>query len=256
MSDNDLVLNEFEKIIPSFNDSPYERILAIGDIHGKFDKFQSLWNKLEVTDKDLVIFLGDYIDRGESVADVLQWILINSKKKNFIFLRGNHEQFMLNSFDEKNHDEFFNTWITNGGAETLMGLKASTTRLNTKHVLKFFETLPIGFYMEVGKRKYFFCHAGVRNGIPLDQQSAEDLLWIRYEFLDNYDGEEIIIVGHTKVQDFSNLEGKPLIPEGKTPIPMKVPNRNIVMMDTGPYLLDGKMSCLDILSGKIWLSDD
>ena len=249
MSDNDLVLNEFEKIIPSFNDSPYERILAIGDIHGKFDKFQSLWNKLEVTDKDLVIFLGDYIDRGESVADVLQWILINSKKKNFIFLRGNHEQFMLNSFDKKNHDEFFNTWITNGGAETLMGLKASTTRLNTKHVLKFFETLPIGFYMEVGKRKYFFCHAGVRNGIPLDQQSAEDLLWIRYEFLDNYDGEEIIIVGHTKVQKFFDFEGK-------TPIPIKVPNRNIVMMDTGPYLPDGKMSCLDILSGKIWLSDD
>lgn len=249
MSDNDLVLNEFEKIIPSFNDSPYERILAIGDIHGKFDKFQSLWNKLEVTDKDLVIFLGDYIDRGESVADVLQWILINSKKKNFIFLRGNHEQFMLNSFDEKKHDEFFYTWITNGGAETLMGLKASITRLNTKHVLKFFETLPIGFYMEVGKRKYFFCHAGVRNGIPLDQQSAEDLLWIRYEFLDNYDGEETIIVGHTKVQKFFDFEGK-------TPIPMKVPNRNIVMMDTGPYLPDGKMSCLDILSGKIWISDD
>lgn len=80
------------------NDSLYERLITIGDVHGKFSKFQSLMKKVADTDNDLVIFLGDYIDRGDHVSDVLKWIMEHKDKKNFVFLRGNHEQMMLDAF--------------------------------------------------------------------------------------------------------------------------------------------------------------
>ena len=70
MSEN--FINNAEEIIPPVNDTPYKRILAVGDIHGKFNALKSLWKKLHVTDDDLVIFLGDYVDRGEGIANVLK----------------------------------------------------------------------------------------------------------------------------------------------------------------------------------------
>ena len=57
MQDN----QNLREIIPPVNDSPYKRILVIGDVHAAYNKLQSLWKKLSVTDNDLVIFLGDYL---------------------------------------------------------------------------------------------------------------------------------------------------------------------------------------------------
>ena len=54
-------INSAQEIVPLVNDSPYKRILVIGDMHATYDKLLSLWKKLDVTDEDLVIFLGDYL---------------------------------------------------------------------------------------------------------------------------------------------------------------------------------------------------
>ena len=108
-------VNGMETIIPLKNDSPYKKIFVVADIHGCFDKLMSLWKKLEVTDNNLVIFLGDYIDRGAQVAETIKWILEQSKKENFIFLRGNHEQMMLDTF-QRRMDKL--TWLFNGGQAT------------------------------------------------------------------------------------------------------------------------------------------
>ncbi len=61
MSEKKFFINDAEKIIPAVNDSPYKRILAIGDVHAAFDKLLSLWEKISVTEDDLVVFLGDYL---------------------------------------------------------------------------------------------------------------------------------------------------------------------------------------------------
>ena len=95
-----------EKLIPQKNDSPYQRILTIGDIYGCRYKVMSLWEKLNVTDKDLCIFLGDYIDRGNNVAETLEWLIEQSAKENFIFLAGNQERMVIDAF--KNDCELLN----------------------------------------------------------------------------------------------------------------------------------------------------
>ena len=259
-----------KKILPPVNDSPYKRIIAVGDIHGKFKRFMSLWKKLYVTDEDLIIFLGDYVDRGESVAEVLERVMIH-KKKNFIFLRGNHEQMMLEAFrDDRDFLEEIldgkiksltnrevmkyqaaTLWIINGGQQTLAGINILRRKkfFDLDYLMNFVEGLPLSHTLEIGGRKYFFCHAGVKPGIPLEEQRQEDLLWIREKFFDNYDGDEVIISGHSPLQAYFDFEGEP-------PRPIKLPDKNILMVDTGSFMPDGKISGVDILSGQYWQSSD
>ena len=99
-------------LIPAVNDSPYKRIFSFGDIHGCFDKLTSLLDKVCLNEEDLAIFVGDFIDRGDNVADTLKGVIEQSKKKNFIFLRGNHEQMLLDTFHKRMNKL---TWAFNGG---------------------------------------------------------------------------------------------------------------------------------------------
>ena len=103
------------------SDKNYKRILVIGDIHGHYKKFISLYKKLEVTDDDLVIYLGDYIDRGPvgETAYVLDFMMREVEKNNVIALRGNHEQMMLDFF---NNGDF--NWLFNGGDKTGADIKS------------------------------------------------------------------------------------------------------------------------------------
>ena len=286
-------LNGMEEIIPHKNDTPYRHAWAIGDLHGCFDKFMSLWSKLSVTDDDLVIFLGDYIDRGDKVGETLPWVMEQSKKKNFVFLAGNHEQMMLESFHEDRElmdqilsgekiqltdrdikeNEATTFWISNGGHKTINAL----LRLQQKNkfivdeVLEFIGELPLSHTIEIDGRKYFLAHAGVRPGIELEEQSTTDLLWIRKEFFHKsrgYNGKDVIIVGHTPTQRLSRrdkaravymtVEDKFLIghvkPEERfeNNKPFKIPNRNILMVDTGSWRRC--ISAVDIISGNYFRS--
>ena len=101
MTEKNFFINNAEEIIPSKNDSPFKRILVIGDVHAAFDKLTSLWKKLAVTENDLVIFLGDYLyGLGDKNIQTLHWLLEHKKRKNIIFLRGNvDETYIHHLFD-------------------------------------------------------------------------------------------------------------------------------------------------------------
>lgn len=232
-------VHDFGNLVPSKNDTPYKRILAIGDIHGEFTKLMSLWEKIKVSDDDLIIFLGDYIDRGSEVDKVLNWAMDLNQKKNIIFLRGNHEQMMLNA------DEFISSslfWLRNGGNKTRAAIKDEQFN---KKVLDFAKSLPLSYKIEIVGRIYFFCHAGIDVNKNLDEQDEESLLWSREEFFNNYEGEAVIVSGHSPVQYFfTESEGKPF----------RVPNRNVLMLDTWSFKEFGCISCVDILSGEFWQS--
>jgi len=217
----------------------YKRILAIGDIHGEWDKFMSLYEKIHFNPaEDLLIFLGDYIDRGPKPLHVLDWMYEHRNEKNMIMLRGNHEQMMLDYYDYDNK-----LWVFNGGDK---GRKALAKQKENvfKDCLDFVQNLPLYHHMTYKGKEMFFCHAGVLPGIPLDEQDERDLLWIREEFYDVYDGDALVVVGHTPVTylDFP-------------PEPLFFKDRNIVMVDTGSFMEDGFISCVDILSGKFVQSD-
>lgn len=248
MSSEKFFINNANEIIPPVNDSPYERIITVGDVHGKFAKLRSLLKKVSVTDKDLVILLGDYIDRGEGIADVLKWVMEHKDKSNYVFLRGNHEQMMLDAFKYSGAERI--SWIINGGKATIFALR----ELNSKQIvpfndiLNFMESLPLSYSIEVGGRRYFACHAGVDPAKPLDKQDEDFLLWARGEFFNFYDGDDVIISGHSPVEHYFDYDAN-------NPRPIKVPGRNIVMTDTGSYRRNGRISAVDLLSGQYWQSN-
>ena len=209
------------------------KIFAIGDIHGMKNEIMSLIKKLPLFPEDLVIFLGDYIDRGYDSKGTIDFLLFFKKKHpNVIFLKGNHEDMLL-SYINREFNE--NIYFFNGGEKTLKSYNIPSTEypyakqyIPEEH-LNFLRNLPL--YYE--KNEYLFVHAGLRAGIPLDMQNPEDLLWIREEFIySEEDFGKIVIFGHT------------VFPE---PLIMK----NKIGIDTG-IVFGGKLTALELPTIKFY----
>ncbi len=167
------------------------RLIAVGDIHGEIDKLNSLLEKLDLTKSDTVVFLGDYIDRGKNPKLVVEKLIELSKETNCIFLKGNHEDMMLKILETRNYDDIEH-WLLSGGISTYDSYGDFPAIFNTHRA--FFENLK-PYYMT---DKYFFVHAGINPDKPLDEQTDDDLYWIREEFYRKpHPLKQKIIFGHT-----------------------------------------------------------
>ena len=171
---------------------------AIGDIHGSYTMLVNLLKHCNSHCGSNVahfVFVGDYVDRGGRSRDVVN-LLIEAQSvapEQFVCLRGNHEEMLISS--SKNVNEAM--WLENGGQKTLDSYGvARAEEIPTEH-LAWFKNLPLAF--SDGGR--FFVHAGIRPGIPLDQQQKDVMLWIREPFLsDPRDHGHYIVHGHTPVE--------------------------------------------------------
>ena len=231
----------------------YKRILAIGDIHGKYQKLSSVFNKINFNaESDFLILLGDYVDRGEENLHCLQWAMKISELPNVIALRGNHEQMMLNFY--VNGDYASTIWLPNGGKKTKAELDewSKTDPDFLGKALKFIQARPLYYRMFIGQQEYIFCHAGLLPGVPIEQQSEDHLLWIRDEFYYHYNGTAEVVVGHTPTPYLGKLPGSP---NQDSYLPVRMANK-ITMLDTGSFLPKGRITCMDILSGDFWQSDN
>jgi serine/threonine protein phosphatase 1 len=209
------------------------RILAIGDIHGCSLRLKQLLDLIKVDPfADTLIFIGDYLDRGPDAREVIHTLLhIKENFSNVICLRGNHEAMFLDFYLEGRNEELF---LYNGGWSTLTsyGLALADARAGTgfpESHLRFLTSLPHFYEME----EYLFVHAGLRPGIPLVEQLPEDLLWIRYEFIESdWDFGRTVVFGHTPFSE-------PLI------------DRNKIGIDTGA-VYGGCLTCIEVPSLKIY----
>ena len=195
------------------------RVYAVGDIHGRLDLFQQLLRQLEAdvgsrgSRPTRIVLLGDLIDRGPHSREVLELarLIQRNNQGRVVVLCGNHEELLLASAD--GHADAQRLWLECGGDATLRNygldpvefVKLSPEKRAftlQKHVgpdmLCWLAGLPT--YWRNGD--YFFCHAGVRPGVPLENQRREDLLWIRREFLESQSHHGAVIVhGHCEVGD-------------------------------------------------------
>ncbi|MGD9649876.1 MAG: metallophosphoesterase family protein, partial [Dongiaceae bacterium] len=152
----------------------------------------------------LLIFLGDYIDRGGNSANVLRRLtqpLLPGFEQ--VALRGNHEQMMLNFLMGNGGDEWL--FPPNGAGPTFASygidirqepekLRRALKAAAPREAQNFLSGLPL--YFSLGG--YFFVHAGVNPNHPLDQQYEHDMLWIREPFLSSAQEYGALIVhGHT-----------------------------------------------------------
>lgn len=229
----------------------YSRVLAIGDVHGMYEKLIKLMDKIRFNpDEDLLIFLGDYIDRGPDPGRCLQYIFALQQQYPdvVVCLMGNHEVMMSSYFMQKRGSynnlivDYAGSWLDNGGLETLKQLDEMDA--DTKEeLLQWVMNLPVKYQYQ----DYFFCHAGVDPDVTLAVQNEFDMLWRRQQWWEQYKGEETLVVGHTPVQKVMKLTGK----ERRTPKPLFLAN-HVIMCDTGAYMSGGKLSCVDVLAGKVW----
>jgi len=192
-------------------------VYAVGDIHGHLDALQPLIGKLtddqarsRPAERPLLVFLGDYVDRGPDSRGVIEAILALEAGGAFevVALKGNHEDALLRFLADPG---FGPNWLMNWGETTLrsygvrppaLGAEAAeTARVQAQLLAALPQTHRVfldRLAVSVSVGDYLFVHAGVRPGVALASQDDQDLIWIRYEFLESdADFGKVVVHGHT-----------------------------------------------------------
>lgn len=190
------------------------RVYAIGDIHGRASLLDRMLDAIAedakgfAGDRIIEVFLGDYIDRGMESRQVIDRLLTAPLPGHErVCLMGNHEETLLRFLEEP---DILRDWSQHGGFATLAsydvpvpanmspltwrGMQAAFRQNFPEKHERFLRHLRLSY--ELGD--YFFVHAGVRPGVPLEAQQVEDCLWIREEFT-GYEGhfDQYIVHGHS-----------------------------------------------------------
>ena len=211
---------------------PEQPFLAVGDLHGRADLLLELDQLIEKTFPGWpIVFLGDYIDRGEDSRSVLQLLMSVSPAGNppVTCLMGNHERMLLDFIDAPSQSA--RRWIRNGGLQTLasFGVSLRQERLNDASAMnatrdQLVEAMGAEMVDWLNERplswqngNVWAVHAGTKPSEPMGSQKPQHLLWGHPDFpnITRHDGQWIVH-GHTIVE---------------TP----VADRGRIAVDTGAY---------------------
>lgn len=170
-------------------------LIAIGDIHGCLKTFDLLWGRLNPSPEDHVVFVGDYIDRGPRSRAVIDRMLELRETHDCVFLRGNHEQFMLDYLRSGS----VNLWNQNGGLATLRSYNGNHTGADIPDEHAAFVRNTRLYYETDG---FFFVHAGLKPHLSIEdnkQRFGEDtFLWERSHMkAGQLAWEKPVVCGHT-----------------------------------------------------------
>ena len=210
------------------------RTVVVGDIHGCYVELKDLISSLEENgkynkDTDKLIFLGDYVDRGEDSRSVIKFIRdMQKNNSNVIALMGNHEDMLLHYINGV--DDY---WTFNGCEATIKSYSGFADQLTDD--IAWMRTLPL--YHE--DEHFIYVHAGVDVNKPIDQQDKETLLWIRDSFVFNRkEYYKQVVFGHTPTMNLNGIN-KPIYTYA-----------NNIAMDTG-CVYGGALSALIIEDGDV-----
>lgn len=246
----------------------YRRVLAVGDIHGEYQKLLTLYDKIKFNPvEDLLVFLGDYIDRGpESLKCLLfVWKLKLKYPERVVVLLGNHEAMLMEYFSHARDARWGmpiggmwdcaadDTWKKyNGGASTAREIRRAMRQdpLFLGKLLRFLQGSAVSlFCLTSHEMGFIFAHGGIVPGCPIDEQPADEVQWIREECYKEYTGQVVysrgdvpapatLVIGHTPV---TTLDPEYL------PVPIWLTN-GVILCDTGSYFDFGRLSCVDVVS--------
>ncbi len=175
------------------------RTFAIGDIHGCLDKLEDLVSLIDPGSGDRLVFLGDYIDRGESVVEVIDFLIELAHRFECIFLRGNHEDMFLSFLEFGSNQTIF---FANGGRKTVESYLRPERFISGDQVARIMPEAHRDFFSHLKwyhmDEDYLYVHAGIKPGVKIVDQDRQDLIWIRDEFISSPAGiPEKVIFGHT-----------------------------------------------------------
>ncbi len=210
------------------------RLIAIGDIHGCKIALDALLDVIQPGPDDIVVTLGDYVDRGPDSRGVVDTLVELGAKTRLVGILGNHEEMML---DVILHGAPHHEWLRFGGVDTLesYGFDGDLDILPPEHQ-EFFDSLGDYFVHE----DYFFTHAAYDAHIPLEHQPTEMLRW--YHLTEGVPGPhhsgKIAVVGHTANKDGEILDAG-----------------HIICLDTYCYG-GGWLTAMDLNTRQIWQASD
>lgn len=217
-----------------------QRRFVIGDIHGHFDELKELLDNVSFQFKsDLLICLGDLVDRGPNPLEVIEKLM---EVKNLIHILGNHDDWC---YQYLTTNKIPNGWTLQGGITTIKAYR-DNPQFKKKHI-DFFEKARL---FHIDEKSRLFIHGGYNPAIPFELQKddKELIIWdrklisaaIKLEQMNQHFSEfSEIFVGHTPTQVIEET------------IPTQI--ANLWMMDTGIYK-SGKLSIMDIETKEYWQS--
>jgi serine/threonine protein phosphatase 1 len=208
------------------------RVLAIGDIHGCFKSLKALEEFVPFAPDDLLVTIGDYLDRGPDSRSVIDWLIDRKTHGNLVPLMGNHELMML-AADKS--DQHFDEWISCGGDAALQsyGRKAKLDDIPNSH-WQFIRSCRSYYETDT----HFFVHANAYPDIELDDQPDFMLFWEHFNDPPQHESGRVMICGHTPQKDG---------------VPRSL--GHAVCIDTWAHGR-GWLTCLDVQSGKYWQANE
>lgn len=185
-------------------------IYVTSDLHGyPLAKFKELLSNANFSDNDYCFVLGDVIDRGPESIDLLKWMMM---QQNIELIVGNHEAMLLacsflfdeitdESLDNLSEEDMasFNTWVFNGGRETLKQLSECDGE-TVIHIVDYLRDAPLYDSVRVNNKDFLLVHSGLGKFDPnkkIEDYSADELLWTRPKLTQKYFDDMFTILGHT-----------------------------------------------------------
>jgi serine/threonine protein phosphatase 1 len=209
------------------------RLLAVGDIHGCLAAFDDLLHWVRPTPEDVVVALGDFVDRGPNTRGVLDRLIELRSSLNLICLRGNHEQMMVEARHGGRPE--LRMWLGVGGLQAMQsyGLSATIADVPAAH-WDFLENCLVDYYET---DHVIFTHATVLCDLDLAEQPEDALRWGFFPDHMRHHSGKLVVCGHT-----SQKTGEPKVVPGA------------VCIDTFAHG-GGWLTCLDVNEGRYWQTD-
>lgn len=203
------------------------RTLAIGDIHGTLNALETLIDYVDPTRDDLIVTLGDYIDRGPDSKGVIDFLLDLRQTNKLITLMGNHEIMMKNARNSIQERYF---WLINGGKATLDSFHTANINSIPATYWDFITSCERCYETDT----HILTHGGLEPAKPLQDQSDEFLYWQRIHETKPHISGKTLVCGHTPQKN-----GHPLVLE------------HAICIDTFSCG-NGWLTCLDLKNGTYW----
>lgn len=230
------------------------RTLVIGDIHGGLKAIVQVLERANVTTNDTLIFLGDYVDGWSESPQVIDFLIALSEKQKCIFIRGNHDELVLDWLETRYEHLNEEMWFKHGGKATVDAYLNVSEAEKNKHI-QFLKALQ-NYYLDEQNR--LFVHAGFTNmnGVLLEYFPKmlywDRTLWELALCLDetmevtaeNYPKRlkiySEIYIGHSPLSKTKKVE--PLY------------KNTVFNLDTGAAF-KGSLTILDVDTKEFWQSD-
>ena len=230
---------------------------VMSDIHGQYDMFMKLLDKINLKDTDTLYILGDVLDRGPHPIRTLQKLM---EMPNVICLVGNHElmaleclEFLMKEItdssieeiDDKTLDNLL-TWQLNGCQHTIEEFRKIDAE-EKRRVIEYIREASIYEKVSVNGTDYLLVHAGLGNYLPekdIEDYSLHELVWMRADYGVQYFSDAYVVTGHTPTQNIK-----------ENPRPGYIYRKNNhIAIDCGATFPDGRLAAICLDTGEEYYS--